>query len=355
MNVTLNLSVSQAPERKGQQLPNGTWTGLRGEIMDKSTDMMFGHVLTNLDDHLLFDDTIVYSSDGFAWFIARANPYPRWLSMARVFTPIMWLILLFLIPAATCVMKLLSHVGSAERWSYVKSLLSFWAALLGAGAYMPNSAPLRVFFLSWIIYSLAVNTVFQTYVTSYLVDPGLQHQIDNSEELYQSNYVFAFPDTLDKFFDKEFVDFLKPRVISGPVECLDYVANKDDFATVAGRKLVDFFSEDLVKRGSKHEIYRFREDLFQLSTVMLLPKGSPFLEPVNVVLIRTFEAGLVNKWYKDIIIETRIKAGVREIPVLIDEYIPLSLSHLQASFVFLFLGLGISSVILLLEKVLWRK
>lgn len=355
MNVTLSLSVSLSSERKGQQLSNGTWTGLRGEIMYGATDMIFGHILTNLHDHLLFDDTIVYSSDGFTWFVARANLYPRWLSVVRVFNPTLWLILLLVIPAAAFVMNWLSHKGGVELWSYVKSLLSFWAALLGAGADMPYSATLRVFYLSWVIYSLAVNTVFQTYVTSYLVDPGLQHQIDNTEELYESNSVYAFPDTIDKFFTNSFLDKLKPRVQSDPVLCLDYVSNKDNFATVAGRKLVEFFSEDLAKRGSKHEIFRFNEDLFQLSTVMLLPKGSPLLEPVNVALTSTFEAGLVNKWFKDIIIEKRIKAGVREMPLLIDEYIPLSLSHLQASFIFLFLGLAVSLVALLLEMSLRRK
>jgi hypothetical protein len=355
MNVTLTLSVSLTPERKGQQLSNGTWTGLRGEIMHGITDMIFGHILTNLDDHLMFDDTIVYSSDGFTWFVARANPYPRWLSMVRVFTPTFWLILLIVIPAAAFVMNWISYRGGDEIWSYVKSLLSFWAALLGAGTDMPYSATLRIFFLSWIIYSLAVNTVFQTYVTSYLVDPGLQHQIDNAEELYESNPVYAFPDTIDKFFTNSFLDKLKPRVSSDPVLCLDYVSNKDNYVTVAGRKLVEFFSEDLAKRGYKHEIFRFREDLFQLSTVMLLPKGSPLLERVNMALTSTFEAGLVNKWFKDIIIEKRIKAGVREIPVLIDDYVPLTLSHLQASFILLFLGLGLSLVALLLEKSLRRK
>jgi hypothetical protein len=33
INVTLKLSISLAPERKGRQLTNGTWTGLRGEII----------------------------------------------------------------------------------------------------------------------------------------------------------------------------------------------------------------------------------------------------------------------------------------------------------------------------------
>jgi hypothetical protein len=352
MNVTLKLRVSLDPERKGQQLSNGSWTGLRGEVMNGSSDMIFGHILTNLDDHLLFDTTIVYSSDKFAWFIARADAYPRWLSMARVFTPKLWLVLLIVIPVAAFAMYCLSRKENVEPWNYVRSVLAFWAALLCAGTDMPHSSSLRIFFLSWVIFSLAVNTVFQTYVTSYLVDPGLQHQIDNAEELYESNSVYAFPDTIDKFFNKEFLDTLKPRIVADPVVCLDYVANRDNIATVAGRKLVEYFSEDLRKRGSKHEIFRFQEDLLQLSTVMLLPKGSPLHQLVNKILLRTFEAGLVDKFYKDIITENQIKAGIREIPILIDEYVPLSLSHLQASFIFLFLGLGISSITLMLENVL---
>ena len=352
INVTLTIKVSEAHERKGQQLSNGTWTGLKGEIMYGLTDMIFGYILTNLDDHLVFDDTIIYSSDKFSWYIARADPYPRWLSMARVFTPEMWLVLLTVIPVAAFLMKRLSQRGSNEIWSYVKCVLSFWAVLLGAGADVPYSHTLRVFFLSWVIYSLAVNTVFQTYVTSYLVNPGLQHQIDNAEELYEPSAVFAFPDTIDKFLTKDLLDKLKPRNQSDPVACLGYVSSEDNFATIAGKKLVSFFSENLAQRGTKHEIFQFREDMFQLSTVMLLPKGSPFLELMNDILTHLLEAGLIDKWYNDIIIENQIKAGIRKIPVLIDDYVPLSLTHLQASFIFLFLGLGISSVVLLVETIL---
>ena len=352
INVTLKWKVSVSDERKGRQLRNGTWTGLRGEIIYGLSDMIFGHILTKLEDHLVFDDTIIYSSDKFSWYIARADPYPRWLSMVRVFTPEMWLVLLTVIPVAAFVMKSLSQKGGNEIWSYVKCVLSFWAVLLGAGADVPYSSPLRVLFLSWVMYSLAVNTVFQTYVTSYLVDPGLHHQIDNAEELYESNAVYAFPDTMDEFLTKELLDKLKPRIRPDPVVCLDYVASKDNFATIAGKKLVAYFSENLAQRGTKHEIFQFREDMFQLSTVMLLPKGSPFLELMNDILRHLLEAGLIDKWYIDIITENKIKAGVRKLPVLINDYAPLSLSHLQTSFIFLFLGLGISSVVLLVEKIL---
>jgi hypothetical protein len=75
----------------------------------------------------------------------------------------------------------------------VQCLTSSWSALLGIGVdEMPRSAPLRSVFLPWIIYCLCVNTVFQMYVTSCLVDPGFQHQVDSFQKLEESQYELLF-------------------------------------------------------------------------------------------------------------------------------------------------------------------
>lgn len=357
MNMKLILRIPPGDERGGIQLENGTWTGLRADIVNGKADITFASLLSKLEDHLIFDDTISYFTDRFTWFVACAKPYPRWLGMARVFDPMTWLVGFLVIILASIFTRILLSFKTIRHnevpgnyWRFSVCLSSMWAVFLGEGLpIMPCSLPLRSFFLCMIIYSLAVNTVFQTFFTSYVVNPGLLHQISNVDELVQSDLVYAFYYVLDKFFTADFLHKLEPRVQCEPFKCLDYVATQDNYATFCGRALLAYIVDELVKQEGKHEIYAFQEDSFQLHSVMLMPKGSHLLDRINVVMTHIVEAGLPNQFLKSILDARRIEAGILALQDLTDEYSALSLNHLQGSFFFLLMGLALSLGMFLFE------
>lgn len=357
MNMTLVLRIPPGDERGGIQLKNGTWTGLRADIVYGEADITFASLLRKLDDHLVFDVTINYFTDRFTWFVARAKSYPRWLGMARVFDPLTWLAGFLVIILASIFMRFLFSFHTIKRdevshsyWRFSLCLSSMWAVFLGEGVpIMPCSLPLRTFFLSMIIYSLAVNTIFQAFFTSYVVNPGLLHQVSNVDELVESDLIYAFYYVLDKFLTEDFLQKLKPRVQCEPFKCLNYVATYDNYATFCGRALLAYIVDGLVKQEGKHEIYAFRHDSFQLNSVMLLPKGSHLLDRINVVMTHTVEAGLPNQFLKRILDARKIEAGTVALKDLSDEYCALSLNHLQGSFFFLLIGLALSLVMFLFE------
>jgi hypothetical protein len=357
MNMTLLLRIPPGDERGGIQLKNGTWTGLRADIVYGEADIIFASLLRQLEDYLVFDVTVNYFTDRFTWFVARAKSYPRWLGMVRVFDPLAWLVCFLVIILASIFMRFLFSFHTVKHnevslsyWKFSLCLSSLWAMFLGEGVpTMPCSLPLRTFFLSMIIYSLAVNTIFQTFFTSYVVNPGLLHQVSNVDELVESDFIYAFYYVLDKFLTKDFLQKLKPRVYCEPFKCLDYVATYDNYATFCGRALLAYIVDGLVKQEGKHEIYAFRDDSFQLNSVMLLPKGSHLLDRINVVMTRTVEAGLPNQFLKRILDARKIEGGTIALEDLSNEYCPLSLNHLQGSFFFLLIGLALSLVMFLFE------
>jgi hypothetical protein len=359
MNMILLLRIPPGDDRGGIQLNNGTWTGLRADIMYGKADIAFASLLRKLEDHLIFDDTINYFTDRFTWFVARAKPYPRWLGMARVFGPFTWLIGFLVIILASIFLRILFSFHTVKHkevsktyWRFSVCLSSMWAVLLGEGVPItPCSLPLRTFFLSMTIYSFAVNTIFQTFFTSYVVNPGLLHQISNVDELLDADLTYAFYYVLDKFFTADFLQKLNPRVQCEPFTCLDYVATQDNYATFCGRALLAYIVDQLVKQEGKHEIYAFREDSFQLNSVMLMPKGSPLFDRVNTVMTHIVEAGLPNQFLKSILDARRIEAGILALEDLNDEYSALSLNHLQGSFFFLLIGVTMGLAVFLLEVI----
>jgi pentatricopeptide repeat protein len=353
LNASVELRIPPGKERKGQLLPNGTWTGLKADLIYDKADIIIGCLLINSDDHMIFDDTSVYHSDRFTWIVARATPYPRWLSVSRVFTPLSWLLLFVSVLIFGFIMKYLplsKYSESNSEWGISKCILTVWAAFLEASVpEMPRGNTLRVLFLSWVIYSLAINTIYQAFFTSYEVDPGLHHQIDTIEELMHTSVVFAFSSPLDPFFTDDMLKRLTPRVRCDPTKCLDYVATVYNATTFIGRVLLGYHREELLKKENRHEVHPFRQDSFQLHAVMLLQKGSPFLLEVNEIISRIVEAGLVDHWEEAIIEERRLKAGILALESLKDSYVELNILHLQGAFIFLFIGIAFSFIAFLAE------
>lgn len=352
LNASLEFRIPPGKERKGQLLPNGTWTGLKGDLIYDKADVIIGCLLINADDHMMFDDTNVYHTDRFTWIVARATPYPRWLSMSRVFTPISWVLLFVSVLIFGFVMKCLpasKHSESKSDWNISKCILTAWAAFLGSGVpEMPRGNTLRVLFVSWVVYSLAMNTIYQAFFTSFEVDPGLHHQIDTFEELLDTSVVFAFSSPLDPFFT-DVLERLKPRIRCEPTSCLEYVATVYNATTFIGRVLLGYHREALMKKEHRHQVHPFGQDSFQLHAVLILQKGSPFVLLFNDVITRMVEAGLVDYWKEAIIEERRLKAGVLALESLKDSYVELNVLHLQGAFIFLFIGFGFSFIGFLVE------
>jgi hypothetical protein len=353
LNASIEFRISPGKERKGQRLANGTWTGLKGDLINDKADVIIGCLLINYEDHMIFDETKVYYSEGFTWIVARATPYPHWLSMGRVFTPVSWVLLFVSVLIFGFVMKYLStfkHSESNNAWRISKCILTVWAAFLGTGVpEMPRGNTLRVLFVSWVIYSLAVNTIYQAFFITFEVEPGLHHQIDTFEELLETSVDFAFSTPLDRFFTVDMLERLKPRIRCEPTKCLDYVATVYNATMFVGRVFLGYHREALTKKENRHEIHPFGQDSFQLHAVLMLQKGSQFLLLINDVITRTVEAGLVDHWLKAIIEERRLKAGILTLDCLKDSFVELNVLHLQGAFIFLFIGLVFSFIGFLVE------
>jgi hypothetical protein len=348
LNASVHFRIPEGNDRKGQLLANGSWTGLKAELMYDRADIVIGCFLLNYDDHVVFDITNVYHTDGFTWVVARATPYPRWLSMGRVFTPPSWLLLITSVFLMGIFMKCFGrtrYFDSHEDWDTVKFVLTAWAAFLGVGVpEMPSANTLRVLFLSWMVHSLATNTVFQAFFTSYEVDPGLRHQIDTVEEMLHAPIIYAISPALKCFFADEMLARLNPMILCEPVSCLEQVATVYNTSLFMGRVPLAYNREGFLKKEDRHEVHAFREDSFQLHAVMMMQKGSPLLSRVNGILTRIVQAGLSDYWLRAIIEERRMKAGVLQLESLRDAYVDLNVSHLQGAFIFLSIGIALSLV-----------
>ena len=197
----------------------------------------------------------------------------------------------------------------------------------------------------WVMYSLAVSTVFQTFVSSYLVDPGLEKQISTVDDIVHSgfrngmyrtfkSFLFNLPKHQRQAIMKRMVDCEKVS------DCARKVAVEGNFVTVLATVTAEYLNtyETLDKTGAGL-LYMIKDArLWMNFQVFLLPKGSGLLKPFNKLMRVAQESGLVSYFWRDILRISTLKSGSIRIHTPLDDYTVFTLTYLQSAFFLLFLG-----------------
>ena len=329
------------------KLDNGSWTGVLGEVFDKKADIAFCGLSINLCRYTHFDVTKIYYFSGLLWVVPCAEPFESWKSITRVFSASLWLLVFitiilsagFIYSLSTCRPKFIAEVDSYKTIGYC--FYNVWAIFLGTSvSKMPLTDHLKFFFVTLLWYCLAINTVFQTFVTSYLVDPGFRKQISSLEDLIDSGIEYGYYPGTDVLLpnpsDWPVKEILSHRLPCYDESCVERVIRSKDFATLS-----DSMYTEYMKRYAAYESYgqsvvcSFKQECKVRMVAMYLKRGSFLTENINRVINIAIEAGLNNFWWKNILDTLRNNTVGHS---LIDDYTVLLLSHLQG--VFYLLGLG---------------
>jgi hypothetical protein len=357
----LNLSGTFTPpvilkEIWPVKLENGTWTGALGEVFDKKADIAFSGLSINLDRLIYFDVTKVYHFSGFHWVVPCAEPLERVTSISRVFSASVWLLTLFMLILSAGFMYYVStwlpkFIEEADHYRTVSNCFyNVWATFLGiAVPKTPITDHLKIFFFTLLWYSLAIDTVFQAFVTSYLIEPVFQKQISSLEELIESGIEYGYYPGIDVLLsntsDWRFKEIMSNRIPCYGNSCLARAIGKKDFATIS-----DAMHTEYMKAYAAHDSYgrsavcSFDQESMVRLVAMFLEKGSFLTEDINRVINVAIEAGLSKFWWKNILDATRNKAIGVEGHTLVVDYTVLLLDHLQGGFYIFLLGHGLAFI-----------
>ena len=217
---------------------------------------------------------------------------------------------------------------------------------------MPRTLELRFLFDLWVLCSFAFTTVFQTFFTSYLVDPGLLSQVSSVNELIISpltltldvGYYYLFDDTeeLDSYIVTHAV------VCDGFSACSRRVAAFGDTATVLDIQTYDFYNYAFEQEFRDTLLCRLPERIKPYQVAMFIQKGNPLFGIVNDIIMRFVEGGFVELWREKVLtkflVEKKVTHEEETIP-----YFVLSLKHLYVAFSALALGNAVSVCVFLTE------
>jgi hypothetical protein len=310
-----------------------------------------------------------YHNVRVAWYTPCAVRHERWSRFFKIFSVDMWIIFALSLVLAVITVRCISnyahksHLQESNSYTNIFSVTTnITAVLLSVSVNtQPRSAPLRLFFFCWVCYSFAISTVFQAYLTTFLIEPGYENPIKTVEEMLNSEIHFGFnvynqiifPDTSDPVESA----FVKNSVeCHNPYTCFVWAAKYHNISTILDDLFIGYYRgevnwEDENNRPLVCELENGVIRTFGFSIWMR--KRSPFFELINNVLSRIIEGGIYMHIKEMGFERNKIQSGFN-FSNSYDTYSVFRVSHLQTAFYLLMLGY-VLTVACFVTEIMWHR
>jgi len=305
----LNMTFVQVPTPKSFEIEKVSTDNLNGAMIAKDAFIALGKLET-----LLLLDTFLDSSNSyyfltFRWYVPCSDKYSRWSSIFRIFSLELWVVLIISIVIAAISITLVGRYSCTSEWQRYKtlssSLTNVWAVMLGVSvSTMPRAPSLRSFFLAWICFCLAFSTVFQAFLTTFLIDSGYKTPVENMDELLASGIkLFYFP-KYDYIFEN-YDETERSKIQRNRVNA-DY--NSEFFNWAIYHKNISYFTSDLNAEMVNDHAYSLGKTsepmictlengvVYNEGLRMVMFHGDPLFRLVSEIINRLVEAGFYNFW-----------------------------------------------------------
>ena len=333
-----------------------------------TSDVAIGHFPLNLVMIPFADPTVTIIFDTLRWYVPCPRPVSRMGKIMRAFTVSVWFNI-----AVVFVMTVLifwrsanvpySHMVVTESQTYRgihHCLYIVWALSLGVSVpKKPRTLKLRVFFSLFLCYCFVVGTLFQATFISFLVNPGYHTAISNFDELVETGLPYGAITELDNFMHLikyyEHDRFRSYFDCPDHHKCLQRLFVDGDITMFTPMVDAMYVLSHMGMSQNRKLLCTLNDNEFPLDVAMYLAKGHPFLQLFNVVIRRCIEAGLVLKYWSDMIFRIHLQhaADSKEPSYVVsnDMYFVFTLSHVKVAFVILLGGFILSTIVFVIELV----
>jgi hypothetical protein len=204
---------------------------------------------------------------------------------------------------------------------------------------------------------MAFSTVFQTFLTTFLIDSGYKTPIQNMDELFASGLGLAYPPAYNFIFENGDETEAK-KVLRNRVECPSYevcvhwaLYQKNVSIILSDRHAeIGYANGDFVGGNSEPLLCKLEDGVFlQTGLTMIMFHGDPLMRRVSEIINRVVEAGLYNFWISSRIHWNKISSPKKSLVHTGDGYYSFNLHHMQPAFYLLLMGWCLSTLYFLFE------
>jgi len=206
-----------------------------------------------------------------------------------------------------------------------------------------------------VCYCFAMNTVFQAFFVSYLVEPGYGEKFETFQELLDSSVNYGFNAVVEfGMMTMEFSDHLK-FPLTRRVDCFDLktcimrMMTDGDVATISAPLYAKYLSNEFGHQGEMKSPCYLDENFIYGSAVALFTKGDPLVKQFNTILRRVLEAGIACRYWEQLNHEALLRSRTKSDEVGGSMYFVFTLSHMVPAFSVLGFGYLCSTIVLIAE------
>ena len=358
----MNMTFVHVPTPQGFEIEEGSVNNLVNAMIAKEAYIALGSVTSSFLLYTSFDLTNTHFTTRYSWYVPGPVKYPRWSSIFRILSAELWIVLIISIVFAAISTTIFGQYGCTSEWQGYKTLTSsltnLWAVILGVSvSTMPRTPSLRSLFLAWVCFSLAFSTVFQAFLTTFLIDSGYKTPIRNMDELFASGIKLAYAP--DYSFVLEIGDETEvSKVYRNLANCPSYFVCVDwaKFQKNVSILLADTDAElryaigDTIDENSNPMLCGLEDGvILTASRTMMMFLGDPLMRRVNEVIDHVVEAGLYKHWIS--LEYNSYSLLLRKIAIVqpFDEYYSFNLIHMQTAFYLLMTGWYLGALSLMIE------
>ena len=317
----------------------------------------------------LTERTRGYLTVRFNWYTPCAVRHQRWIPFFNIFSVHMWICFALSLVLAVITVRCISnyahktHLHESNSYSSIFSVTTniIAVSLSVSVNTQPRSAPLRLFFFCWVCYSVAIRTVFLSYLTKLLIEPPVYEEpIKTVEQMLTSEMKFGFIDEYEVFFNN--VPEVDSAILNKAVRCPDNGASFNWAAVYQNMStLFDNLNIEICRDMGKLTDVNNRPLLCELENggfgsvelVLLVLRGSPLLELINDIIQHTVESGILTHikkrdFHKEIIF------SMSNAFAFDDTFTVLGVRHLKTAFYLLVMGYVLAFACFVAEVLLRR-
>ncbi|CAH0604989.1 unnamed protein product [Chrysodeixis includens] len=387
----------------GQKQPNGSFSGLLGEMVNGGADIALGN-LQYTPYHLeLTDLSIPYTSQCWTFLTPEALTDNSWKTLILPFKLYMWIaVLLVLLITGTIFYGLAKNHKNLQDYKKFKNAVSgkkltddhnakpglyLFGEIINSILYtygmllvislprLPTGWSIRLLTGWYWLYCILLVVSYRASMTAILANPAPRVTIDTLRELVDSKVICGGWGTETKRFFEESLDEYGQKIgkkfetINNPLRAADYVAqgvyayyDNSDFLKYIrvkrknspGSVMEDFnnstnASEINIKTDTERSLHIMSDCVVNIPVSLGFHKNSPLKPLADIYIQRVVEVGLVEKWLNDAMHSIRTaETNEAEVKAL------MNLQKMYGALLALAIGYTLSSLCLIGEIIHWH-
>ena len=340
------------------EFKNGLTDNLSRAMIGKDVFIALGNLGTRILVDPFLESSISHCMITYQWYIPCSDKNSRW----SIFPLEVWLVLAISIVIVAISTTHVARYSCMSEWQGYKtlssSLTNLWAVVLGVSVpTMPRTPSLRSLILAWVCFSVAFRTVFQAFLTKFLIDSGYNTPIRNMDELFASgmkqyynpdyNFIFENGDETEK------LRIQRNRVSCDSFwKCYSWAVYHRNVSLFISDHEADYLNNYIYSSNKPTEPSMCKLEngvVYNEDLRMVMLNGDPLLRRVSEIIVRLVEAGIYNFWLS---LDKHMDNFQSQIIITVqplEVYYSFNLYHMRPVFYLLLVGWCLSSLCFIFE------